>query len=392
MPRGFTLTFGAFQTYYQRNFLKDSTPSAISWIGTVQSFFLILVGCLSGPLFDKGWYRVMLIGGNVAVVFGIFMLSLAKNYWQVFLAQGVCMGLGAGLLYVPSLALIGLSFSTRRSLAQGIVTSGIAVGGVAYIIAFDRITTSSGFPWAVRVMGFISLGIAIMAIPTLLYGTSSLAKARSARKLWDMTAFKDANFLIFTACSSSTFFGYIVPYFYIASFGQDALNLSRNQALYILIGAISASFFGRLLVGFVAHRLGPLFTWFWCTAISAVVSFSWIAVDSRNGLIVIGVFWGFCSGGLVTLPAAVFPTLCPDQRRLGTRVGMSWGISSFASLTGPPIAGALLGKSSGPAGHQPRSDYLGPQLWAGCCLLVGSLFVFALWLKTVKQRNQGIFV
>jgi MFS family permease len=122
------LTFGAFQTYYELGFLSSSSPSAISWIGTVQSWLLIIVGCLSGPLFDKGWYRVMLIAGNFGVIFGVFMLSLAKTYWQVFLAQGICIGLGAGLLYVPSMALIGLSFSKKRSLAQGIVTSGIAVG------------------------------------------------------------------------------------------------------------------------------------------------------------------------------------------------------------------------------------------------------------------------
>jgi MFS family permease len=125
------LTFGAFQSYYQHNFLSTSSPSAISWIGTVQSWLLILTGVLSGPLFDLGWFRPMLFIGNFGVIFGIFMLSLAKTYWQVFLAQGVCMGLGAGLLYVPSMALVGLSFSKKRSLAQGIVTSGIAVGGFA---------------------------------------------------------------------------------------------------------------------------------------------------------------------------------------------------------------------------------------------------------------------
>lgn len=126
--RGFTLTFGAFQTFYQHNFLSSTSPSAISWVGTVQSWLLILVGVFSGPLFDLGWFRPMLFMGNFLVIFGIFMLSLAKTYWQVFLAQGVCMGIGAGLLYVPSLALIGLSFSKKRSLAQGITTSGIAVG------------------------------------------------------------------------------------------------------------------------------------------------------------------------------------------------------------------------------------------------------------------------
>lgn len=70
----------------------------------------------------------MLILGNGLVIFGIFMLSLSRTYAEVFLSQGICMGLGAGLLYVPSMALVGLSFKRRRALAQGIVTSGIAVG------------------------------------------------------------------------------------------------------------------------------------------------------------------------------------------------------------------------------------------------------------------------
>ena len=70
----------------------------------------------------------MLYLGNFLVVFGIMMLSLCKEYWQVFLAQGVCMGLGAGLLYIPSLALVGIWFDKKRAVAMGVVMSGIAVG------------------------------------------------------------------------------------------------------------------------------------------------------------------------------------------------------------------------------------------------------------------------
>lgn len=408
IARGFTLTFGAFQTYYQHNFLSSVSPSAISWIGTVQSFLLIIVGVLSGPLFDLGWFRPMLFFGNFLVVFGIFMLSLARNYWQVFLAQGVCMGLGAGLLYVPSLALIGLSFSRKRSLAQGITTSGIAVGestrskahltvpeltrfsgGVAYIIAFNRISASVGFGWAVRTMGFIAFGICIIAFPALLTGTASLAKARTARKLFDPAAFKDPGFLIFTCCSFSTFLGYIVPYFYVPSFAQDALGISEDFAMDILLMMVAASFFGRLAIGMIAHHLGPMLSWLGCALISGILSFSWIAVSSQNGLIIFSVFWGFCSGGLVTLPAAVFPRLCPDLRRLGTRTGMSWGISSFASLTGSPIAGALLKRH---AGRGTRSDFLGPQLWSGCCLLVGAGIISLLWIRTIRRSKSGMFI
>lgn len=70
----------------------------------------------------------MLLVGNFLVVLGIMMLSLSTQYWQVFLSQGVCMGLGAGLLYIPSLAMVGVWFSKKRALAMGIVMSGIAVG------------------------------------------------------------------------------------------------------------------------------------------------------------------------------------------------------------------------------------------------------------------------
>jgi len=302
------------------------------------------------------------------------------------------MGLGAGLLYVPSLALVGLSFSKKRALAQGIVTSGIAVGGVAYIIAFDRISSSSGFGWAVRTMGFMACGICLIAFPALLYGTSSLAKARPARKLYDFSAFRDLSFNVFTACSFSTFLGYIVPYFYIPTFSQDVLGISQNFSLYILVMGIAASFFGRLSAGLIAHHLGPLLTWFFCALVSGVLSLVWIAVSTQGGLIAFSVLWGFCSAGLVTLPATVFPSLCPDSSRLGTRTGMSWGISSFASLIGSPIAGALL-KNRGEGTRRDKSEFLGPQLWAGCCLLAGACIIALLYIITFRRRqSSSIFI
>lgn len=94
----------------------------------MQAWLLIIVGVLSGPAFDLGYFRPMLYTGNFLVVFSIMMLSLCKTYWQIFLAQGLCMGLGAGLLYIPSLALVGIWFEKRRAIAMGIVMSGIAVG------------------------------------------------------------------------------------------------------------------------------------------------------------------------------------------------------------------------------------------------------------------------
>jgi predicted MFS family arabinose efflux permease len=252
----------------------------------VQAWLLIFFGVLSGPLFDLGYFRIMLIAGNFLVVFGIMMLSLSTQYWQVFLSQGICMGLGAGLLYIPSLALVGIWFDKKRAIALGIVMSGIAVGRC--IVE----SKSWGLPWAMRAIGFVALAAALLSIPALLSGSSVLATKRKARALFDKTAYKDKLFLIFTCCSFTTFLGYIVPYFYIPTYARDRLGLSQSMGLYTLVMAIAASFFGRLVSGGLAQWLGPIVTWGLCAFASAVLSLCWISVDKEAHFIAFSILWG----------------------------------------------------------------------------------------------------
>lgn len=88
----------------------------------------MLVGALTGPIYDAGYFRALLAVGSFGVVFGFMMLSLAKTYWQVILAQGICVGLGAGCLFVPSVAILSTYFSTRIATAMGIAASGSSLG------------------------------------------------------------------------------------------------------------------------------------------------------------------------------------------------------------------------------------------------------------------------
>lgn len=50
--------------------------------------------------------------------------SLCISLLQVFLSQGVGMGIGQGILFLPSLTIVGHHFKRRRALASGIVVSG----------------------------------------------------------------------------------------------------------------------------------------------------------------------------------------------------------------------------------------------------------------------------
>ena len=65
-----------------------------------------------------------MVTGMFLEVFGMFMTSLGSKYWQILLSQGICVGLGSGLLALTSLAILPLYFVKRRLLAGGIAATG----------------------------------------------------------------------------------------------------------------------------------------------------------------------------------------------------------------------------------------------------------------------------
>lgn len=66
------------------------------------------------------------------VIFGQMMLSLSTKYYQVMLSQGVCVGTGAGLIYVPAIAMVSTQFTTKRAIAIGLITSGASLGTYSF--------------------------------------------------------------------------------------------------------------------------------------------------------------------------------------------------------------------------------------------------------------------
>jgi len=134
--RGVVQSFGVFQSVYEDSILREYSASQISWIGTTQACLIIAIGVLTGPFFDHGHLRPILLLGSFLTVSGTMMLSLSTEYYQIILSQGVCIGLGNGLVYVPSLALVASAFdSKKRSLALGVVAARTSIGGlfVVYI-------------------------------------------------------------------------------------------------------------------------------------------------------------------------------------------------------------------------------------------------------------------
>jgi MFS family permease len=92
---------GSFQQYYEVGPLRGYSSSTISWIPSLQIFFLFFMGPVVGFLFDKYGPRPLIIAGTLLHVFGLMMASLATTYYQILLAQGVCSAIGVAFIYQP---------------------------------------------------------------------------------------------------------------------------------------------------------------------------------------------------------------------------------------------------------------------------------------------------
>ena len=334
--------FGAFQEYYQRDLLASYSPSAISWIGTVNATLLISTGVLAGPLFDRGYVRQLMLLGCFMAVFGEMMLSLSTKYYQIMLAQGFCSGIGAGLVYVPSIAMVNTTFTTKRALAMGLVTSGASVSGVIFPIIFSRLEPRIGFPWTVRVLAFIQLASAIAGLGLLFIETPA-PKPKPPRNLIDWQALREHTFQAYCVANFLMFMAYFVPLFYVPFFASEALGTSPELGFYLLAVLNAVSAFGRIGSSLLSPKLGVSRVLLAAVVASTVLLFGWIGVQNLAGFVVFCILFGLFSGVLISANPVVVahPVISPTPSVIGTRLGMQWLATSLGVLVGAPIAGVL---------------------------------------------------
>ncbi|KAI0124000.1 major facilitator superfamily domain-containing protein [Xylariales sp. AK1849] len=359
-------TFGVFQTYYESGDLFAESSSNISWIGSIQAYFVLLGGVFSGPLYDKGYFRSLLILGSFGIVFGHMMLSLCHAFWQVLLAQGFCIGLGAGLLFVPSLAVLPTYFNTRIGVAVGIAASGSSFGGIIYPIVFYRLIGQIGFAWSVRVLGFIALAVALIPI---IFMKQRIRPPR-ARALIDWSAFTDWPWLIFVVSCMIGFIGLYVLIFYISYYGQATSITDASLSFYLVAILNAGSMFGRTLPNALSDKTGPFNMIIPGAFICGILVLCMQAVHSVGAIVVLALLFGFFSGVFIAIPPVIFVALTKDKSRIGTRIGMGFAIIGFGTLIGGPGGGAVLGQTGD------GENWNGLWIFGGVTMIVaGFLFV-----------------
>ena len=178
----------------------------VSWIGSLQIFLAYVFGFLCGRACDAGYIRYCFAAGNILQLLGIFAMTFSNTYWQLVLCQGVCYGLGSGLLDCAEVVLITSYFTKNRTIALSLGACGSATGGIVFPLIAAQLLPSIGFQWTVRVMGFVMLFNA--AIITALARPRRLPRRKAA--LLDFSAFQE---LPYSLCAVGMFLVHWAVYF-----------------------------------------------------------------------------------------------------------------------------------------------------------------------------------
>lgn len=135
------------------------------------------------------------------------------------------------MIFYPAMSSTGTWFFKRRALAFGIMASGSSLGGVILPIMVDHVIAQSGFPWAMRGVAFLLLGLMVYANLTV------RSRLSPSPKPWSLIEFvrplQELPYSLVVLASFFSFFGMFLPFnFVILSAQHD--GMSTNLAFYLI--------------------------------------------------------------------------------------------------------------------------------------------------------------
>ncbi|KAG7856382.1 hypothetical protein KL939_004034 [Ogataea angusta] len=348
---------GAIESYLEKNTLKTTPTTTISWIFAIYTFLTFGCNLFSGALFDTFGAKKVAIPGALLVCAGLLATANCTQVWQFILSFGVCCGVGCALLMAPMVSCIAHFFRKKRGLALGIAMPGASIGGVVWPLVCNSLYPKIGFTWTMRMLSFIFIGlltVSCLLIDDRLDEIDGDSKNHSASQVWekvkqsiDFKTLKDPVYLLLVGGLFMNEFSLILCFTYIPSY---ALNNGYSESLSLIALTVvnAAGVFGRYIPSHLSDSYGKFNL---MVAVSAIQALSilvfWLPFGHIKPLFFIFcIIYGFATAGTLALTP-----LCTSQisnpRDFGKRYGTAYFFVSFGNLICIPIGIAITNTAAG---------------------------------------------
>ncbi|KAJ5666348.1 uncharacterized protein N7477_008796 [Penicillium maclennaniae] len=409
---GINFTFGVYQDLYDsmsklpNTPFTGATPAQIDLIGTL-SIALMTIGAPFTTAWSKQYSpRSVIWSGGIIYSVALVLASVSQALWQFTLTQGLLLGIGTCMAYMPSVTVAPTWFSSHRGLAMGIILAGTGVGGVAWPLAFRYLIERVGFRNCLRITAGISFVMIMASGYFMRWPDSHLTRIRAENAansrasflripLVDWRVVRTRKFAAHALGAAFQSAAYYTPVFFFASFARTLGYSQATSANFIAISN-AANAVGKIAIGYAADRMGRLNTLFLTTLFSSVAVLAlWLPSSLSSSqssgstlFIVFTVFYGVFASAYVSL----FPTSLVELFGVQNFVGVNgalYMVRGFATLLGTPMAGLLIRSSQ----HQSADShsYVNTSIMVGVLLAAATFAV--LWVRieatVVLEREQG---
>ncbi|KIK69482.1 hypothetical protein GYMLUDRAFT_237272 [Collybiopsis luxurians FD-317 M1] len=292
---------------------------------------------------------------------------------QVFLCQGLGVGIATGMMYVPSVAIISHHFQRRRALAMTLVACGSSLGSIIHPIMLNNLLTRIGFANATRANAGLVSGLLLCGCLLMRTRLPPNAAPIGLREAFVKFAKEKAY-----ACATIGLFifsiGYFYPLFYI-QLEASVHGMSPTFVFYILVILNGTAFLGRLTSSLFVQRLGVANLLTFGMGACSVIIFGMIGLGEGTGgretasFVIIAALYGFFAGAYISLTSPLLAGFADNQAEIGARIGIGFAFAGIGSLIGGPIDGALATNRF----IWWRSDLFSGVSIVQCCLSLGAV-------------------
>jgi MFS family permease len=327
-------SFAAFFTAFEAEF--GGSRGDVALVFSVAAFLWFLLGAPFGMLADRFGARRVTLAGVACLSMALFLASRARSVEALYITYSVGIGIGVGLVYVPSVGAVQRWFVAHRTLASGLAVAGIGAGNIAGPLLAAWWIGLFGWRGAYVALGAFVLaagGIAAAAMRSSPAPGPAQAIAGSTLK----AALRTPQFWLLYASLILSCIGLFVPMVHLAPYAQD-LGYSEAQGVTLvsLIGV--GSLLGRFSIGGFADRLGRERSLAAMYAGLGTMLLVWWGASAYWLLALFAVLFGMFYGAYVALLPAIVMDLY-GARAVSAIIGFLYTGAGIGTLIGPWLAG-----------------------------------------------------
>lgn len=373
---GMLNSIGAIQAYISTHQLADVKASTISWIFSIYTSFCFAFGVFVGPYFDrKGSFKLLTLG--TIIIFGGFMaLANCTELYQFILSLSICIALGSAMCITPLVGVISHWFYYRRGSATGIATIGGSVGGMVIPLMLRSLYLSVGYVWAVRILGFFSLGCLSLSIflakerIVKREPADKVKKSRGVRILGMLKKLKDLKYTFMIAGVFLAELSLVLLTTYYSTYAISR-GMSESSSYLLLTIFNGCGIAGRFVPGFLSDSYGPYNLMVgMLIGVTLSMFLLWLPFGSSfKVLYAFAAVSGFFTSSILTLTPVCLSTITTVDQ-FGAKYGLLYSFVSIADLFGIPLGALVIGNGS-------KHEYDMFALLCSILSLVGTSFWYA---------------